>query len=126
MISHVGLPMGPLRSVHPLNKGSTHTSLIPIFIMAVLTIHQLQQTDDCLFVEALVEDAVVVYPQTLLDPPEVGPGICAASLVVDPDENYTTWNEEDVIRFLEQSYVEWQPLSASDLYCDSDFDSVPF
>jgi hypothetical protein len=92
--------------------------------MAVLNIHQLRQTDDCLFVEALIEDAVLVHHATMIDPPEFGPGVCSASLVVDPDEDYTTWDESDIIQFLEDSYVDWEPMSASDFYVGTEY--IPF
>ena len=48
--------------------------------MAVISIHETTFDDQRVYVEATVEDMVLVHAQTMLDPAEYGPALCEASL----------------------------------------------
>lgn len=78
--------------------------------MVILELHKVQQTDDCLVVHALLEDAALMHHATLYDPPEFGPGLCHATVLVDPDERVVDWNEAEIICYLESTQPDWHPL----------------
>jgi len=68
-------------------------------------------------VTAIIEDAVLVYHQTLLDPPEYGPALCITSFPLEQiDFNL---NDKDALKdFL--SDADWEVLRHKDY--DYDYD----
>ncbi len=79
----------------------------------VLSIEDLQFDGDYLVVEALVEDAVVVRPQTYLDPEEWGPALCRGSFELH-DEDLIPATDAELRNLLSERIDDWAPLDTSD------------
>ena len=60
--------------------------------------------------EAVIEDAVLVRPATLLDPPEFGNALCRGIILLEDEAwiNYTTPEEQ---LQLAKEVDEWVPVS---------------
>jgi len=67
------------------------------------TIHQ---ENDEVFVRAVVEDMVLIYPQTMESPAEYGSAMCEASFYMS--EEVLPENEDDLIFYLENLDLEWK------------------
>lgn len=81
-----------------------------------MTIRQIEKVDCDEFgvvtVTAIIEDSILVYEQTLYDPPEFGPGLCEASFELDEEEMIPD-NEYDLIQYLERLNLDWFLLDTS-------------
>ena len=81
--------------------------------MKVLEIEELRFEDDRLVVDAIVDDAVLVYAQTHLDPPEWGPALCRGSLYFS-DEDLIPATDAQLRAMLTERVDDWTPLDTSD------------
>lgn len=79
----------------------------------ITVIYNVDQNDDHVTVQAVVEDVVLTYAATHLDPPEYGPALCEASFYLGEDETLPT-NDDDLIEFLEKLDLEWEVLPMDD------------
>lgn len=89
---------------------------IPYLIkeMSILSIESIFQDEfGIVNVNALVEDMVVVIPQTYDYPAEYGSALCEASFELDEDEVLPD-NESDLIQFLERLNLDWIIIDTSD------------
>ena len=59
-------------------------------------------------VVAIIEDFVVVYPQTELDPEERGPAECVAEFTLDEYEDDLVINEKSIRDLLDNYSPEWK------------------
>jgi hypothetical protein len=74
----------------------------------------INETEQEVTVTAVVEDAVLVYPQTQYDPAEYGPALCMTTFSIDSvDVN----NEKELQEFLE-TVDYWEIVDDSDYYDD--------
>jgi hypothetical protein len=65
------------------------------------------RNDNSVVVTAMIEDAVLVYSQTLLDPAEYGPAMCEATFELDEDEVLPE-DEEELKEYLEDMSLYWE------------------
>lgn len=89
--------------------------------MSVLSIESFYKEDKTFYVTAVVENAVQVHAQTMLDPAEYGPALCETSFTIEDDELAEVVapdNDEDLIDFLKALDVEWKLVDNSDDYLD--------
>ena len=75
----------------------------------ILSINEIKQEDDLVFVRAVVEDVVETYSQTYYEPAEYGPALCEASFYLDEDEELPK-NEEDLLDYLNSLNLSWEVL----------------
>lgn len=75
----------------------------------ILSIDEIKQKDDLVFVRAVVEDAIQTYSQTYYEPAEYGPALCEASFYLDEDEELPK-NEEDLLDYLNSLNLSWEVL----------------
>jgi len=64
-------------------------------------------------VNAIIEDMVVIIPQTYNYPAEYGSALCEASFELDEDETLPD-KESDLIQFLEKLNLDWIIIDTSD------------
>ena len=64
-------------------------------------------------VSAVIEDSILLYPQTLYDPAEYRPAICETSFELDEDEILPD-DEDELIQFLENLNLDWILIDSSD------------
>jgi hypothetical protein len=83
----------------------------------VLEINDITFQGDVLHVEAVVDDMVIVRPQTTLDPAEWGPALCRGSMMLT-DETTIPATEAGMRKMLGESISDWAPVDQSDLYDD--------
>lgn len=83
----------------------------------ISVIETIQKTENEVFVRAIVEDMVQVFPATLYDPPEYGPAVCEATFELDEDELLPI-NEDALVDYLNQLDLDWQMVDGID--CDLD------
>lgn len=82
----------------------------------VLSIEELRfENDDLLVVDAVVDDAVVVRPQTYDYPEEWGPALCRGSFYLS-DEDLIPATDAELCRMLSERIDDWAPLDTSDWY----------
>lgn len=76
--------------------------------MSILAIHDfsIDSSDGYCTVQALVEDAVLLYQATRFDPAEYGPALCEATVPM-PDDTPVFKDENDLIKYLEHLQPEW-------------------
>ena len=86
--------------------------------MSVLAVHDFRVADDYCTVEALVEDAALLYPATHEDPAEFAPGICEARFAVDPAESIPV-DEAEFCSYLDSLNLDWRLVEAD----NSDLDN---
>lgn len=67
-----------------------------------------KKTEDIVTVEAVIEDAVQIAHQTLVDPPEYGPAVCTARVYLEEGEVIPD-NEDELIEYLESLELDWEP-----------------
>jgi hypothetical protein len=75
----------------------------------IVSIDEIKQEDDLVFVRAVVEDAVQTYSQTYYEPAEYGPALCEASFELDEDGELPK-NEEDLLDYLNSLNLSWEVL----------------
>lgn len=82
--------------------------------MSILSIETIKKsdTDDSVYVTAVVEDSILVYPQTYHDPAEYGPALCEASFYLG--EDILPEDETEIVDYLESLDLEWKVLDNSD------------
>lgn len=61
------------------------------------------------YVRAVIEDMVLVYPQTMESPAEYGPAMCEATFFLDEDEIIPE-GEKELIDYLENLDLTWRVL----------------
>lgn len=76
----------------------------------ISAIETIQQTEKEVFVRAIVEDMVQVYPATMEEPAEYGPAVCEATFELYEDDVLPE-NEEELIDYLNDLDLEWNVLS---------------
>ena len=65
-------------------------------------------------VEAVLEDARLLYSQTLWSPQEYGPGLCYTSFNVDEAETIPI-HQPDLVQYLESMCLDWELIPADQL-----------
>lgn len=65
-------------------------------------------------VEAIVEDAHCIYPQTFWNPNEYGPGLCYTSFDVDEAKTIPI-HYPDFIQYLESMSLDWELIPSDQL-----------
>ena len=85
--------------------------------MAVISIHETTFDDQRVYVEATVEDMVLVHAQTMLDPAEYGPALCEASFAVDPEVPFPH-DGAAFLRYVDDLDLNWKVIDTSDQYLD--------
>lgn len=70
----------------------------------------IEQKEDMVTVTAVIEDAIQVAHQTLVDPPEYGPAICTSNFYLDDGEQIPT-DDDELIEYLEDMNLDWEPLA---------------
>ncbi len=71
-------------------------------------IYQVDKIEDEVTVKAIVEDMVLVYPQTMEEPAEYGPALCTASFTISEDDEALPENDDELIEYLEGLDLEWE------------------
>jgi hypothetical protein len=72
-------------------------------------IETVQVNKNTVFVRAVVEDMVEIYPATQYDPPEYGPAVCETEFELNEDEVLPE-NEEELIDYLNELSLDWLVL----------------
>ena len=85
--------------------------------MAVISIHETTFDDQRVYVEATVEDMVLVHAQTMLDPAEYGPALCEASFAVDPEVPFPH-DGTAFLRYVDDLDLNSKVIDTSDRYLD--------
>ena len=76
----------------------------------VLEIDSLEfDPDGLLRVVAVVDEMVLVYEQTLLDPPEWGPALCRGSFYLS-DEDLIPATDAQLCRLIADRVDDWEPI----------------
>jgi hypothetical protein len=82
-----------------------------------MTIHHIESIFQDEFgivnVNAIVEDMVVVIPQSYNYPAEYGSALCEASFELDENETFPD-NEDSLIKYLESLNLDWSIIDTSD------------
>jgi len=78
----------------------------------VVQIDELHFDGDHLVVYAVIDDAVLVYAQTELDPPEWGPALCRGTLYFS-DEDLIPATDAELQDLLADRVDDWAPVEAS-------------
>ena len=79
----------------------------------VQSIEELRFEGDRLVVDAVVDDMVVVIPQTQLEPAEWGPALCRGTLYFS-DEDLIPATDAEFRAMLAERVDDWAPLATSD------------
>lgn len=85
----------------------------------ISVIETIEKTENKVFVRAIVEDMVQVYPATLYDPPEYGPAVCEASFELEENELLPN-GEDTLIDYLNDLDLNWQIIDNSDYDLDQE------
>lgn len=73
----------------------------------IYSIDSIYKEEDRVYVRAVIEDAVLAYPQTMDSPAEYKPAMCEASFSMT--EDYTIpEEEEDLILYLQDLDLDWE------------------
>jgi hypothetical protein len=75
----------------------------------ILSIDELRQENDLVFVRAVVEDVIQTRSQTYYEPAEYGPALCESSFYLDEDEQLPE-NEEQLLNYLNSLSLDWEVL----------------
>jgi hypothetical protein len=75
----------------------------------ILSIDEIKQEDDLVFIRAVVEDVVQTYSQTYYEPAEYGPALCEASFYLDEDGELPKI-EEQLLEYLNSLDISWEVL----------------
>ena len=70
-------------------------------------------SDSCCIVDAVIDDAIIVYGQTHEDPAEWGPALCRGSFDFS-EEDVIPNTDEGLRRMLEERIDNWEPIDTSD------------
>lgn len=82
--------------------------------MSILSIENIfQDESNTISINAVVEDMVIVIPQTYNYPAEYGPALCEASFELSEDEMLPD-NEYEIIQFIEKLNLDWKIIDTSD------------
>ena len=73
----------------------------------ITLIYDVRKDGDNVVVKAVVEDSVLVYAATNLDPPEYGPALCEASFELEENEILPR-DDGDLIDYLESLNLDWE------------------
>jgi hypothetical protein len=76
--------------------------------MSVLAIESTIIDDDCVTVEAIVDDMRCIYAATYSSPAEYAPALCRASFFLGDDTIPT--DEDGFCRYLDACQLEWEPI----------------
>lgn len=76
-------------------------------------IETLERTGNQIYVRAILEDVIEIYPATLQDPSEYGPALCEASFVLDDDEIIPE-GEDDLLDYLNKLHLDWEIIDNGD------------
>ena len=81
--------------------------------MSILSIESIFQDEfGIVSISAVVEDMIIVIPQTYNYPAEYGPALCEASFELDEDEILPE-NEYELIEFLDKLNLDWILIDTS-------------
>lgn len=83
--------------------------------MRVLSIEEIEFDGDLIRVDAIVDDAVLVRPQTYMDPAEWGPGLCRGTLYLS-EEDLIPATDAQLCQLLSERVDDWAPVDTSDWY----------
>lgn len=75
----------------------------------ITLIYDVRKDGDNVVVKAVVEDSVLVYAATNLDPPEYGPALCEASFELEENEILPR-DSDDLIDYLEGLNLDWEVI----------------
>lgn len=75
----------------------------------ITLIYDVCRDGDNVTVKAVVEDSVLTYPATDLDPPEYGPALCEASFELEENE-IIPGDEDQLINYLERLNLDWEVI----------------
>jgi hypothetical protein len=64
-------------------------------------------------IKAILDDFMLIYPQTYDDPAEYGPGLAEAEFTLEEDDELSD-KDEEIISFFEDLYLNWNPIDSSD------------
>ena len=82
--------------------------------MSILSIENIfQDESNSVIINAVIDDMVVVIPQTYNYPAEYGPALCEASFDLEEDEILPD-NEYELIQFLEKLDLDWNIIDTRD------------
>ena len=76
-------------------------------------IETFQKNENQIYVRAIVEDMIEIYPATQYDPPEYGPALCEARFELDEDELLPE-GEDALLDYLDELDLDWKVLDNSD------------
>jgi len=79
----------------------------------IISLDSVTATDERVDVVAVVDDAVVAWPQTFFEPEEYGPALCRGSFDLDTDEVIPE-DYEQLREFIQQRVHRWEPVDTSD------------
>jgi hypothetical protein len=79
----------------------------------ISVIETFQKNQNYIYVRAIVEDMIQIYPPTLYDPPEYGPALCEASFELNEGEVLPE-GEDALIDYLDELDIEWKIVDNSD------------
>jgi hypothetical protein len=79
----------------------------------ISVIETFQKNENYIYVRAIVEDMIQIYPPTLYDPPEYGPALCEASFELNEGEVLPE-GEDALIDYLDELDIEWKIVDNSD------------
>ena len=78
----------------------------------IISLQAVTISDERVGVLALVDDAVVAWPQTFFEPEEYGPALCRGSFDLDTDE-VVPEDYEQLREFIQQRVHHWEPVDAA-------------
>jgi hypothetical protein len=73
----------------------------------ITLIETIEQVKNKVFVRAVIEDMVLLYHQTNIDPPEYGSALCETSFELNSDE-FLPKDEKDLIKYLDNLCLNWE------------------
>jgi hypothetical protein len=86
----------------------------------ITLIYSVDKNEDYVTVEAVVEDSVLVYPATSMDPPEYGPALCKASFYLDEGELLPK-DDDQLIEYLESLNLDWEVIPKDEYDYESEY-----
>lgn len=72
-------------------------------------IYDVIKNDNYITIRAIIEDSVLVYSATEIDPPEYGPALCEATFELEENEILPK-DDDDLIDYLETLSLNWEPV----------------
>lgn len=83
-------------------------------------IYDIYKKDNEVFVKAIVEDAVLVYPATNSDPEEYGPALCEATFELEENEILPS-DDDQLIDYLESLNLDWEVVPKDEYEYDTEY-----